>query len=272
MSTTAVNPLPSAQAPESSLDAQLHDLAVAAETTECPALRLRIQQDMVVLALPLADSIARRYAGRGIETDDLVQVARAGLVKAVHRYRTERGCPFAAFASPTISGEVKRWFRDHGWSVRPPRRVQELRHRLAQEEERLQALLSRRPTEEELAAALGVTASELDEVRLCTVGYRALSLEGPAGWETRLADQVLVAANPADAWDTSDALGWAVARLTDRQRLILRLRFDEDLTQSAIAERIGVSQMQVSRLLRGVLAQLREDLSVAALDDAQLAG
>lgn len=246
--------------PAPTLELELEDLAVAAEETRSPALRARLHEDMVVLALPLADGIARRYIGRGIETDDLIQVARTGLVKAVRRYRPSKGCAFAAYATPTISGELKRWFRDHGWSVRPPRRVQELRHLLALEEERLQSQLSRRPSDDEVAEALGVDRSELDEVRLCSLGYRAASLDGPADSTSRLADRVLVTESPTEAWDTSDALGRAIANLSERQRLILRLRFLDDCTQAQIAERIGVSQMQVSRLLRAMLTQLRDEL------------
>jgi RNA polymerase sigma-B factor len=147
MSTYAPTPVHSPEAPHETLDGELEDLAVAAEDTSSAALRARLHEDMIVLALPFADGIARRYMGRGIETDDLIQVARTGLVKAVRRYRPSRGCAFAAFATPTISGELKRWFRDHGWSVRPPRRVQELRQRVGVEEERLQRILSRPATE-----------------------------------------------------------------------------------------------------------------------------
>jgi RNA polymerase sigma-B factor len=253
------------------VDGELEDLAVAAEDATSPAVRARLHEDMVVLAIPLADAIARRYVGRGIETDDLVQVARTGLVKAVRRYRPSKGCAFAAFATPTISGELKRWFRDHGWSVRPPRRVQELRQLAAVEEERLQRTLCRPPTDEELATALGVARSELDEVRLCSMGYRAVSLDGPDS-SGHLADRVLVTGSPMDAWDTSDALGRAIAVLSDRQRLILQLRFGEDCTQSQIAERIGVSQMQVSRLLRAMLVQLRKELDGVVTSGHGLAG
>ncbi len=259
-------------ADQARIDAEIDDLAVAAERTGDSRTRSRLHGEMVVLALPLADGIARRYIGRGIETDDLIQVARIGLVKAVGRYLPSRGCAFAAYATPTISGELKRWFRDHGWSVRPPRRVQELRLRVGQEEERIQQVLSRLPTDEELAAALDVDRTELAEVRLCTTGYRAVSLDGPTGSGAPLADQVLVAGSAMAAWDTSDALGAAMERLTDRQRLILRLRFAEDRTQSQIADRIGVSQMQVSRLLRAILTQLREELGNAFADDEELAG
>ncbi len=247
-------------------------LALAAESTGDVRRRALLHQEMVVLALPLADNIARRYMGRGVETDDLVQVARIGLVKAVRRYQPSKGSTFAAFATPTISGELKRWFRDHGWSVRPPRRIQELRHLMASEEEQLQGVLSRPPTEDELCAAMEVDRSALAEVRLCTMAYRAVSLDAPAGPNTALADKVLTAACPMDEWDTWDALGRAMAALTERQRRIVELRFGQDLTQSQIAERIGVSQMQVSRLLRSILEQLRAELEQTLVDGRTLAG
>ena len=238
----------------------VEDLAIALAREEHPARRAELVERIVLLGLPLADSIAWRYAGRGIETDDLVQVARTALVMTVHRYRPGFGAGFAAFASPTISGELKRFFRDHGWSVRPPRRVQELRSRLWVEEERMRHLLSRNAREDELAAALGVTVHDIAEVRMCSSGYHAASLDAvtPAG--TCLADNLLVTECPTDALNLLDALGWAVARLSERQRFILRLRFVEELTQDQIGERIGVSQMQVSRLLRAILDQLRQDI------------
>jgi RNA polymerase sigma-B factor len=254
------------------VEERVEDLAVAAEGAEDAARRAELQDQMVLLSIPLADGIARRYTGRGIETDDLIQVARTGLVQAVRRYRPSRGCAFEAFAAPTISGEVKRWFRDHGWSVRPPRRLQELRQLMTTHEERLQLLLARRPTDVELAAAMGVDAGELVEVRLCTMSYRAVSLDAPTASERTLADHLLVETCATDAWDTYAVLGRALTRQTDRQRLILRLRFGQDWTQSRIADHIGVSQMQVSRLLRDILGQLRAELEDAEGGSCALAG
>ena len=238
----------------------VEDLATAFARAEHPAQRAELMERIVGLGLPLADTIAWRYTGRGIETDDLIQVARTALVMSIHRYRPGTGPGFAAFAAPTISGELKRHFRDHGWSVRPPRRVQELRSRLLLEEERLQRVLARHPREDELAAALGVTVHDVAEVRLCSAGYRAASLDAGAPSRTRLADHLMVAPCPAEALNLLDALGWAVARLSKRQQLILRLRFVEELSQAEIGDQIGVSQMQVSRLLRSILDQLRRDV------------
>ena len=242
------------------IDADVEEIALALARAEQADQRAELQERIVLLALPLADAIARRYAGRGIETDDLVQVARTALVKAVHRYRAGTGSGFAAFATPTVSGELKRWFRDQGWSVRPPRRVQELRSRLVVEEERLRRSLSREPRADELAAVMGVTVHDVAEVRLCSAGYRAASLDAVTSSGTCLADHFLVSQCPTDALDLLDALGWAVSRLSERQQLILRLRFVEEYTQDEIGSQIGVSQMQVSRLLRTIFDQLRQDL------------
>lgn len=235
-------------------DAEIERLAVLADAAEHPEpLRERI----VLLALPLADSLALRYRGRGIETDDLVQVARTALVKAVARYRPGAGAGFAAFATPTITGELKRWFRDQGWAVRPPRRLQELRAGLVAEEERLRHTLSRDPLDSELALVLDVTASDVAEARSCSAGYHATSLDVPTPSGGSLADLVLVTTDHATTFETRDALRRAVTTLGERERLVLHLRFVDELTQSQIGERIGVSQMQVSRILRGVLDRLR---------------
>ena len=242
------------------IDADVEEIAIDLARAEHANERAELQERIVLLALPLADAIARRYAGRGIETEDLIQVARTALVKAVHRYRPGTGSGFAAFASPTISGELKRWFRDQGWSVRPPRRVQELRSRLVMEEERMRRVLSRDPRADELAAAMGVTVHDVAEVRLCSAGYRAASLDAVTSSGTCLADHVLVAPCPTEVLNLLDALGWAVARLSERQQQILRLRFVEERTQDEIGREIGVSQMQVSRLLRTIFDQLRRDL------------
>jgi RNA polymerase sigma-B factor len=242
------------------IDGDVEVLTVALAAATDPHERSELQERVVLLALPLADAIARRYVGRGIETDDLLQVGRIALVKAVHRYQPGGGAGFSAFAAPTISGEVKRWFRDHGWSVRPPRRIQELRSRLVVGEEELRHAIARDPRDDELAGALGVTAHDVSEARRCSSGYRAASLDAGTSAGGGLVDHVLVQQCPTEAVDLLHALGWALGRLPERQRLILRLRFVDELTQEQIGGHIGVSQMQVSRLLRSALDQLRRDL------------
>lgn len=241
------------------VDALAADLA---EETD-PARRARLVELIVIQMLPLADGLAMRYSGRGVETDDLIQVARTALVKAVDRYRPGAGPGFAAFAHPTISGELKRWFRDHGWAVRPPRRIQELRAGLVVEEERLRHALGRNPDNTELAQVLSVSVDEVDEARGVSAGYHAVSLDAPTAAGTNLADHLLVTASHAGTIEVRDALRQAVGGLSERQRLVLRLRYVEELTQGEIGDQIGVSQMQVSRILRTIVERLRSEL----LDD-----
>ena len=242
------------------VDEEVEELATRLAQEDDTRRRADLVEQIVLTTLPLADSFALRYTGRGIETDDLVQVARTALVKAVHRYRPGTGSGFAAFAAPTVSGEIKRWFRDQGWAVRPPRRVQELRASLVAEEERLRHGLSRDPADAELAEVLGVTPDDVAEARMCSAGYHATSLDAPTTAGTTVGEHLLVCESLAEAVEVRDALRRALALLTDRQRLVLKLRYVDELTQSEIGERIGVSQMQVSRILRTVLDVLRGQL------------
>ena len=242
------------------LDTEVDALAAELADETDPTRRALLVEQIVIQMLPLADGLAMRYSGRGVETDDLLQVARTALVKAVDRYRPGAGPGFAAFAHPTISGELKRWFRDHGWAVRPPRRIQELRAGLVVEEERLRHALNRDPRDTELASVLGVSVDEVDEARGVSAGYHAVSLDAPTSAGTNLADHLLVTSSHAGTIEVRDALRQAVAGLTERQRLVLRLRYVDELTQGEIGEHIGVSQMQVSRILRGIVERLRCEL------------
>ncbi|KGN32945.1 RNA polymerase sigma factor [Knoellia sinensis KCTC 19936] len=234
-------------------------LLIRAETCRDVSLRQQLRDEAVVLTLDLADDVARRYRGRGVESDDLTQVGRLALVKAANGYRHRAGSVFPAYAIPTISGEIKRYFRDHGWIVRPPRRLQELRAELAQTEGRMQQSVLREPTERELADALDVDPEDIREARFCSAGYHALSLDAPG------ASRAAAALAPADSGADDviadrDALGRALAQLTQREQLIVRLRFVDELTQLEIGRSIGLSQMQVSRLLTGILGRLRESI------------
>lgn len=224
-----------------------------------PVSRAALEEEVVLRSLRLAESVARRYAGRGLEYDDLVQVARLALVKAVRRYRPGAGSGFAAYATPTIAGEVKRHFRDCGWLVRPPRRLQELTAGMVVQEERLLQELHREPTLTDLAQALRASPAELTQARLGSAGYSASSLDGPATAQGR----VELAAQAPDeyaALEMREALRGALAALSPRDRQLIRLRFVEELTQAEVGRVLGVSQMQVSRLLAGVLRQLRAQL------------
>jgi len=241
-------------------DARTSELFDELAAATCEEERDRVIEQVVLLYLDLCSTMAGRYDGRGIEHEDLVQVARTALVKAVDRYRPGAGPGFAAFAHPTISGELKRWFRDHGWAVRPPRRIQELRAGLVVEEERMRHALNRDPHDAELASVLGVSVAEVDEARGVSAGYHAVSLDAPTSAGTNLADHVLITSSPSGTIELRDALRQSVGRLTERQRVVLRLRYVDELTQGEIGEYIGVSQMQVSRILRGIVEQLRFEL------------
>lgn len=236
-------------------------LLVEAQGTTDPERAEELQRQAVVLTLDLADSVASRYRGRGIDTEDLVQVARMALVKAAHGFRQGCGSSFAAYAVPTISGEVKRHFRDCGWAVRPPRRLQELRAQLTSEEDQLRHRLLREPSIGELARALGLERGEILEARACSAAYRAVSLDAPVVGGRPAIDLVEHDGDHVESLARRDALAQAVAQLSERERLIIHLRFVEEQTQSEIGLALGVSQMQVSRLLSGILARLRAHLS-----------
>ncbi len=244
-------------------DDQVERVLQFADQCSDSAKSTRLREEAVVLSLDLADAVAHRYAGRGMEIEDLTQVARMGLVKAVRRYRAGAGFSFTGYAIPTISGELKRHFRDHGWAVRPPRRLQELRIELGAVEARLQQDLHREPSVAELAEELGVSEAEVRECRLSQTAYTAFSLDVPVDGDSGPVDAPPAPGDEYAVVDQRDALRRALAVLDDRDRRLLQLRFVEDLTQSQIGEIIGVSQMQVSRLLSDILRRLR-----AALEDA----
>ena len=230
--------------------------------------RHRLQHEVVLLNLDLADSITGRYAGRGIEWDDLVQVGRVGLLKAVAGYKAGKGAGFTAYATPTIAGEIKRYFRDHAWMVRPPRRLQELHAELSSIEPNLRQQLNRAPSAGELAGALGVEPEELSDALVARSGYSALSLDAPTRTDSDLSLGDALA-DDNDVYAAVERVEWlrpALARLSDRERQIIALRFVDGLTQEQIGSHLGVSQMQISRLLAGILHRLRDDLGIT---DAQ---
>ena len=215
------------------------------------------REDMITANLGLAHQLARRFLHRGEELDDLVQVASVALVKSVDRFDPSRGVDFAAFATRTIIGELKRHFRDKGWAVRASRRVQELYLELGHTTSTLVQQLGRSPTVAELATAIGTSEEAILEAMEAGQGYRATSLDAPdeenAALSARLGDD-----DPTyDAVEDRALLGPAMARLPEREQSILRMRFVDGLTQSEIALEIGVSQMHVSRLLAASLAELR---------------
>ena len=232
-----------------------------AEACEDRDRELRLRQEAVLLTLDLPERVARRYRGRGIDFDDLVQVGRLALVKAAQGYRTGCGHGFVAYAMPTISGEVKRHFRDFGWAVRPPRRLQEVRAELAVVEARLTQRLRRDPTIAELADTLGVESSDITRARECGAAYWTVSLDLPADHDGSRVELVADESSDIERLLRHRSVRHALASLTDRERTIVHLRFVEERTQSEIGEVLGVSQMQVSRLLASILARLREGMT-----------
>jgi RNA polymerase sigma-B factor len=220
------------------------------------------REALVARFLPLARQLARRYQRGGEQLDDLVQVASLGLLKAIDRFDPARETAFSSFAVPTILGELKRHFRDKGWSVRVPRDLQELAVKVDKVADEMSREIGRAPTPAELAERTGTTLEQVLEAREASAAYRAVSLDRP---RTEDEDE---GESYADAVGAEDP-GYGIAEdaatverlmrvLSEREREVLRLRFEEDLTQSEIGERVGVSQMHVSRLIRQSVARLRE--------------
>jgi RNA polymerase sigma-B factor len=222
----------------------------------------RHRDRIVERCLPLADHIARRFDGRGEARDDLIQVARVGLVNAVIRYDVDTGSDFVSFAVPTIMGEVRRHFRDNSWSVKVPRRLKELHLRLGAATSELSQKLGRAPTASELAAELEMDRQEVVEGLVAGSSYNTLSIDSGGGDEK--APAIVDTLGDLDLSlvqiENREALRPLLAALPERERTVLMLRFSESLTQTQIAERVGISQMHVSRLLAKSLARLRDQL------------
>ena len=210
--------------------------------------------------LPLARALAGRYSGRGEPLDDLVQVACVGIMKAIDGFDLTREVRFSSYATPTVLGEIKRHFRDRTWAMRVPRGMQEMQLVVARARDTLTTTLGRSPNVQELADAVGAPFEEVLQTIQSQDARRTRSLEEPVGEDMTLADAVGGRDPDLERAEIRILLGHALVVLTDRDREVLRLRFADDLTQTEIAERIGVSQMQVSRLIRQSLARLRMDI------------
>ncbi|WP_432973123.1 SigB/SigF/SigG family RNA polymerase sigma factor [Dactylosporangium sp. CA-233914] len=228
--------------------------------------RDRVRARLIELYIPLAEYLARRFRNRGEHLEDLVQVANLGLIKSVDGFDPGRGAAFTSYAIPMIVGELKRHFRDKGWDVRVPRRLQELRLEIGKVSGDLAQDLGRSPTVADLAARLGVSEEEIIEGLDCGQAYRALSLDAPVGdagdgGAYGLGD--LLGGDDPDIRNVEnrEALRPLLARLPVRERKIIAMRFHGNLTQSQIAAELGISQMHVSRLLAGALRGLREQLT-----------
>ncbi len=229
-----------------------------------------LRERVVVLYQPLINKIARRYGGRGEPLEDLKQTAMVGLVKAVRGYDPDRGKPFISYLLPTVTGEIKRHFRDHTWAVRVPRRHQENRVKLRRITGEFQQKNARTPTIAELAEEMGLPESEISELTQVSESYRSLSLDAPDSSDSdgqegaRLEDHLGSEDAALERVVERESIKPALARLPERERMILLLRFFGDHTQSEIADRLGYSQMHVSRLLAGVLEQLRKEVGTDA--------
>ena len=223
----------------------------------------QLLDQVIILNAPIARSIASRYRSKGVDADDLEQVAYLGLVKAANGYRLDTSTAFLSYAVPTIRGELKRYFRDCAWTVRPPRRVQEMQGSIAAAEPELTQRLGRLPSAEETAEALGTEAVEIAEATAVRTCFNTLSLDAPgaAGIGATIGDTVADVEDGYELVENVHTLTPVVSELGDRDRRILELRFCDGCTQEEIGRELGVSQMHVSRLLRGILDRLRAELT-----------
>ena len=210
--------------------------------------------------LPLARALAGRYAGRGEPLDDLVQVACVGIMKAIDGFDVTREVRFSSYATPTVLGEIKRHFRDKTWSVRVPRGLQELQLQVAKERDKLTNELGRSPTVLELADAIDAPFEEVLATIQSSSARRTRSLEEPTGDDVTLADSLGDHDPEIERAEMRALLDSALGVLSARDREVLRLRFAQDLTQTEISKVVGVSQMQVSRIIRQALRTLRADI------------
>ena len=221
----------------------------------------RARAALIERFMPLARSLARRYHRSGEPLEDLVQVAAVALVKAIDRYDPARGYAFSSFAVPTIAGELKRYFRDHSWTVRPPRDLQEVTLRVETALTRLTQQLDRSPTTHELATAAGLDDEQVLEAMQARRGRSGVSLQSPQGEASdamTLGDTIGADDPDLERAEQRAVLDDLLKTVPTRAREMVRLRFEEDMTQAEIGEIFGVSQMQVSRILRQTIDQLRQ--------------
>ncbi|WP_327145692.1 SigB/SigF/SigG family RNA polymerase sigma factor [Nocardia sp. NBC_01327] len=223
--------------------------------------RTALRGELINRCIPLADHIARKFSGRGEPFDDLTQVARVGLVHAVDRFDVSRGSNFLSFAVPTIMGEVRRYFRDNTWAMRVPRRVKETHLRIGSAIDALSQQLGRSPTAKEIAAQLGIDADEVTQAVIAGNAYQPASIDAVSvgrDTEASLLDTLGEEESQFDRVEEYVAIRPLLAGLPERERRILTMRFFESMTQTQIAQQMGISQMHVSRILAKTLARLRE--------------
>lgn len=228
-----------------------------------------VRDEIVTMHLPLVQHLARRFRDRGEMQDDLVQVGTIGLIKAVDRFDPDRGVEFSTYATPTILGEIKRHFRDRGWSIRVPRRLQEMRQQIGMATAELSQKTGRSPTIRELAEYLEVDEDDVIEGIESAQAYSTLSIDAGGGGgddddSSSISDTMGSEDEALEGVEYRESLKPLLAKLSERERQIIMMRFFKNMTQAQIAEEVGVSQMHVSRLLNKALAELREGLT----DDA----
>lgn len=226
---------------------------------------LEARERLIEQYLPLVRSLARRYANRGEQLEDLVQVGSIGLIKAIDRFDVDRGVELTTYATPNIIGEIKRHFRDKGWSVRVPRGLQELNVRLSALLEQLTVQLERSPTIAELAKAADVDEEAVLEALESGQAYTTVSLSAPSNpGEDGSLDPLESLGELEHQYEVSEdraVLAPGLKALDERERRIIHLRFWEGLTQSQIAQQVGISQMHVSRLIRRSLEKVRDEIA-----------
>ncbi len=233
--------------------------------TSDPAEKDRIKERLVTGYESLVHFLARRFQNRGEPLEDIVQVGFLGLIKAIDRFDPDLGNEFTTFATPTIGGEIKRYFRDKGWAIRFPRRLQELYQQVVRANEELKNQLSRQPTVPEIAERLGVQPDDVLEAMEMSTAYTPMSIDATVGGDggeggRSLTETIGGADSNLDRVEMRDVLQRAMAHLNERERRIMAMRFFDEMSQSEIAKRLGISQMHVSRLQRAALEQLREYL------------
>jgi RNA polymerase sigma-B factor len=222
------------------------------------------RQELIENYMSLVHSLARRYNSRGEQLDDLVQIGAIGLIKAIDRFDIDRGVELTTYATPNIIGEIKRHFRDHGWAVRVPRGLQELSIQLMRVVEQLTGELGRSPKIAELAEATGASEEEVLEALESSRAYSPLSLSVSSSGDDDELDPLESIGSEEHEYEVSEdraVLEPGMRVLDERERLILRLRFYEGLTQSQIAQQVGISQMHVSRLIRRALEKARSEIA-----------
>lgn len=227
------------------------------------------RDQLIVSHLNLVRFLASKFKNRGEPLDDLVQVGTIGLIKAIDRFDPERGLEFTTYATPTILGEIKRHFRDKGWSIRVPRRLQELSAKVNQATDELTVELQRSPSVEQIAAKLGVGAEEILEAMESSGAYTSVSLEAGGSSEDdeapALIDRLGSVDEDLDASDDRMVIDDAIRDFSPREQEIVRMRFIDGLTQVEIAKRLNVSQVQVSRLLRRTLRKIQDKIDPEGL-------